>query len=66
MNFVEFYVGLQVLKQWKIRLNFKELERSLARVVQVRSVLFEFEKSDLAAAYIFRRRKLTMVYVVNY
>lgn len=62
MNFVEFYVGLQVLKQWKIRLNFKEL----ARVVQVRSVLFEFEKSDLAAAYIFRRRKLTMVYVVNY
>lgn len=62
MNFVEFYVGLQVLKQWKIRLNFKEL----ARVVQVRSVLFEFEKSDLAAAYIFHRRKLTMVYVVNY
>lgn len=62
MNFVEFYVGLQVLKQWKIRLNFKEL----ARVVQVRSLSFEFEKSDLAAAYIFHRRKLTMVYVVNY
>lgn len=27
MNFIEFYVGLQVFKQWKIRLNFKELER---------------------------------------
>lgn len=47
MGFIEFYVGLQVFKQWKIRLNFKELERSLVGIVQVRSVLYSDLKNQI-------------------